>query len=140
MVVTKILRNLTRRFTNIVSSIVEAKNLNTLTVDELCGLLKSHESILNENKDQDEDKALHTKSMPFRDQNYKGERGCGRNGFYRDRGRGRGRGKSTGFTHPIENKQSKGVQCFICKKFGHMKAQCWYKDKEANVAEEAKKK
>lgn len=47
VVVLKILRSLNPRFTHVVSSIIEAKNLNTLIVDELSGSLKSHESILN---------------------------------------------------------------------------------------------
>lgn len=47
MVVIKIHRSLTPRFTNVVSSIIEAKNLSTLIVDELCDSLKSHESILD---------------------------------------------------------------------------------------------
>lgn len=46
-VVVKILRNLTLKFTLVVSSIIGEKNLNTLTVDELNGSLKSQEFILN---------------------------------------------------------------------------------------------
>lgn len=58
-VVTKILRSLTTCFTNVVWSIVEAKNLNTLIVNERCSSLKSHESILNIIGDLDEERALH---------------------------------------------------------------------------------
>lgn len=31
-------------------------------------------------------------------------------------------------------KQQNGVQCFVCRKFGHVKTQYWYKTKEQNVA------
>lgn len=36
----------------------------------------------------------------------------------------------------IQQQQRVGVQCFICKKYGHTKAQCWYN--EANYVEETK--
>lgn len=43
--------------------------------------------------------------------------------------------------HSIESsKQYKGVQCFICKKYGYVKAQFWYRNKEANVVKEGKGK
>lgn len=46
-------------------------------------------------------------------------------------------GEKHGDGQPTEDKkQRKGVQCFVCKKFRHVKAQCWFKTKEANVAEE----
>lgn len=45
-VVAKMLISLTPRFTH-VSSIIKAKNLNALTLDELSSSLKSNESILN---------------------------------------------------------------------------------------------
>lgn len=37
-------------------------------------------------------------------------------------------------------KPYKSVQCFVYKKFGHVKSQCWYKNKEANVVKEEKEK
>jgi len=46
-VVSKILRSLTPRFSLVVHSIIEAKDLNTLTVEQLSSSLKNHESILN---------------------------------------------------------------------------------------------
>ncbi|XP_039122119.1 uncharacterized protein LOC120258749 [Dioscorea cayenensis subsp. rotundata] len=138
-VVTKILRSLTPRFTNVVSSIVEAKDLNTLAIDALCGSLRSHESILNNAGDQDEDKALHVRTTPSCDHFNRGGRGRGRGGFNRGRGRGRGRGRNSDIFHHADNsRQHKNVQCFICKKFGHDKSQCWYRSKEANITEEAK--
>lgn len=85
--VIKILRGLTPQFTNVVSSIVEVKNLNKLTVDEFSGSLKSHESILNIAGEQEEEKSLHIKSSPFGESSRHGGRGRG-HGFYRGRGRG----------------------------------------------------
>ena len=46
-VVSKILRSLTPKFNHVVSSIIEARDLTTLSVDELSGSLKGHEGILN---------------------------------------------------------------------------------------------
>lgn len=36
------------------------------------------------------------------------------------------------------SKQHRGVHYFIYEKFGNMKLQCWYKNKEGNVIEEVK--
>ncbi|XP_039137127.1 uncharacterized protein LOC120274664 [Dioscorea cayenensis subsp. rotundata] len=122
-VVTKILRSLTPRFTNVVSSIVEAKNLSTLTVDELCGSLRSHESILNNAGDQDEVKTLHVRTTLPGDHLNRGGRGRGRGGFHRGKGRGHGRGRNSEISHSAESsQQNKGMQCFICKKYGHIKS------------------
>jgi hypothetical protein len=52
---------------------------------------------------------------------------------FRGRGRGgyRGRGRST---YGLGN--SKNIQCYNCKKFGHYASNCWHKDDEqTNVAE-----
>ncbi|XP_039128958.1 uncharacterized protein LOC120265117 [Dioscorea cayenensis subsp. rotundata] len=36
------------------------------------------------------------------------------------------------------DKQHKGIQCFGCKRYGHIKSQCHYKNMEANLAEDTK--
>ncbi|XP_039143968.1 uncharacterized protein LOC120281110 [Dioscorea cayenensis subsp. rotundata] len=137
-VVAKILRSLSPRISQVVHSLIAAKDLNTLTIDVLSGVLRSHELILNLDGEQDEDKALHVKSTPFGEHSHRGGRGRGRSNF---RGRGRGRGRSYDGGHSTEaSKQHKNVQCFICKKYGHVKAQCWFRNKEANVTEETKGK
>lgn len=64
-VISKILRSRTPKFSDVIYSIVEEKNLNTLTIDELSGFLKSHESLLNIEVEQEEEKALHIKSFSF---------------------------------------------------------------------------
>ncbi|XP_039139947.1 uncharacterized protein LOC120277253 [Dioscorea cayenensis subsp. rotundata] len=129
-----------------VHSIIEAKDLNTLTVEQLSGSLKNHEAILNiEGTHLEGEKALHAGrgSLHHFDGPNRGGRGRGRHPF-RGRGRGLGRSIETGRTEPVHGAESsknyKSVQCFICKKFGHVKAQCWYRNKEANIVKEEKEK
>ena len=63
-----------------------------------------------------------------------GGRGRGRGGFHgRGCGRGRGRGHFDGQERQSQERQSfseqrrnkSSVQCYNCKKFGHVKANCW---------------
>lgn len=84
-------------------SIVEDKNLNTLKVDELYSSLKSHESILNNVGEQDEERALHVQSMPIGDQHNKRDKGRGLGSFYIMRDRGRGCGRSSDVTQFIDS-------------------------------------
>ncbi|XP_039123490.1 uncharacterized protein LOC120260116 [Dioscorea cayenensis subsp. rotundata] len=59
-VVSKILRSLTPRFSQAIHSIIEAKDLNSITVEQLSGSLKNHEAILNlEGTQLEGEKALH---------------------------------------------------------------------------------
>ncbi|XP_039135312.1 uncharacterized protein LOC120272535 [Dioscorea cayenensis subsp. rotundata] len=118
-VVTKILRSLTPRFTNVVSSIVEAKDLNTLAIDALCGSLRSHESILN---NAEEEEVVDVVALTEGEEEDEGEEGT-----------------QTSFTMPTTQDKDKNVQLFhLVEKFGHVKSQCWYRSKEANITEEAK--
>ena len=138
-VVSKILRSLTPKFNHVVSSIIEARNLTTLSVDELSGSLEGHESILNLSENQVEEKAFQIRfetAAPCEDST-SGGRGRG-HGSFRARARGRGMGRSPDLrsTHGDFRQNRAGVQCYICKRFEHMKAQCWYKNKGANVVED----
>ena len=60
-------------------------------------------------------------------------RGRGRGGF---RGRGRGRAQFNGQQRQSnEQRNSKNeIQCYQCKKYGHVKADCWYRDQQVNYA------
>ncbi|XP_039123328.1 uncharacterized protein LOC120259937 [Dioscorea cayenensis subsp. rotundata] len=89
-IVGKILHNLSPKFCHVVSSIVEAKDLSILMIDELSGSLKGHEGRLDMESDQVEVKAFHIKGEAFsanHTMNAGRDRDCG--GF---RGKGRGRG------------------------------------------------
>lgn len=45
------------------SSIIKEINMTTLTIDELNGLLKSHEAILNMALEQEKETVLHVKTL-----------------------------------------------------------------------------
>ncbi|XP_039117654.1 uncharacterized protein LOC120253383 [Dioscorea cayenensis subsp. rotundata] len=85
VVVSKILRSLAPRFKHVVSSIIEAKDLKTLSVEVLSGSLKTHESMLALTPDDGEKKAFYAGSSEVN--SFKGGRGRGRSSF---RGRFRG--------------------------------------------------
>ncbi|XP_039128947.1 uncharacterized protein LOC120265102 [Dioscorea cayenensis subsp. rotundata] len=143
-VVSKILRSLTPRFSQAVHSIIEAKDLNTLIVKQLSGSLKNHEAILNiEGIHLEGEKALHA-GRGFQhhfDGPNKGGRGRGGHPL-KGRGCRCGRSIEVGRIEPSRggepSKHYNSVQCFICKKFGHVKSQCWYRNKEANVTKDEK--
>ena len=64
-------------------------------------------------------------------------RGRGRGAFHRNsRGRGRGRGFEQRHATSEQKGYKSGIQCHHCKKFGHVKANCWNKEKQVNYAEE----
>lgn len=60
----------------------------------------------------------------------------------RDCGLGRGRNIESGrveSAHQVDNtKQYIGVQYYVCNKYRHVKAQCWYRNKEEDVVKETK--
>ena len=76
-VIEKVLRSLSTKFDVVVAAIEEAKDLETLTIDELMGSLLSHEARIDKNKDS-------TLETTFQSQVYI-SRGRGRS---RTRGRG----------------------------------------------------
>ena len=57
-------------------------------------------------------------------------RGRGRGGYH---GRGRGTGKGCNRNEEqrqfrVQSSNKANIQCYHCKKFGHVKADCWYKN------------
>ena len=67
-------------------------------------------------------------------------RGRGRGEFRSGRGHGYGRGRGRNGGHRQSNEQSNtknGIQCHHYLRYGHIKANCWYKDQKINfVAKE----
>lgn len=162
LVVGKVLRSLGPKYNFIVAAIGEAKDLTKLTMDELAGSLQAHENLLLSQDDvsvekvlvsNSEDKTLIMKGESTSSEDWHFNRGRGRS-FSRGRGRnyGRSRGRFSNDVTTESNQSSnstdqsgqlnyqrpargnlRNVQCYHCKKFGHIQSNCWYKDR--NIGE-----
>ena len=135
-IVAKVLRSLTPKFNHVVAAIEESKDLSVLSVDELMGSLQAHESRINRSLEKNEEKAFQVKETANNYHSITSGRG-GRE--FRGRGRGNGRGRNNEGYRQTFNEQGNtksGIQCYHCKKYGHMKADCWYKDEKMNFAVE----
>lgn len=117
-IVEKILQTLTERFTYVVVSIEEAKDTDTMTVDELQSSLVVHEQKFRRKSSEGEDQVLKIEERT---------RARGRGGSLVSRGRGRGRGRT--------NFDKTTVECYKCHKLGHLQYDCPMWNKEANYAE-----
>ncbi|GAA0176228.1 hypothetical protein LIER_29259 [Lithospermum erythrorhizon] len=126
VIVEKILRTLSDRFTYVVVSIEESHDIEEMTVDELQGILSLHEKKFDRPRKEESDQVLQV------DDKYGGRPGRGR-GNYRGRGRGgtnRGGGRS--------NFNKSTVECYKCHKLGHFQYECpmWNREVNYTVEEE----
>ncbi|KAA8523955.1 hypothetical protein F0562_010614 [Nyssa sinensis] len=141
-VVAKVLRSLTPNFDHVVSAIEESKDLSVFSFDELMGSLQAHETRINQSLEKNKEKAFQVKDIVTKAAKSDSltSRGRGRGGFCgrgRGYGNGRGRGRFDGQWQSGEQRNNKnGVQCYHCKKYSHIKADCWYKDQQVNYAAE----
>lgn len=146
-VVEKVLRSLTPKFDHVVAAIEESKDLSVFSFDQLMGSLQAHESRINRTLGKNDEMAFQVKDLGKPSENdHSARRGQGRGvfrgsfrgGFHgRGRGSNRGRGKYDGHRQSGEQRTNKNnIQCYNCKGYGHMKADCWYKDQRANYAAE----
>ncbi|KAA8536856.1 hypothetical protein F0562_029334 [Nyssa sinensis] len=139
-VVAKVLRSLTPKFDHVVVVIEESKDLSVFSFDELMGSFQAHETRINRSPEKNEENAFQVKDIVTKvaESDSSTSRGCGRGGF-RGRGRcnGRGRGRFDRQRQSGEQRNNKnGVQCYHCKKYGHIKVDCWYKEQQVNYAAE----
>ncbi|XP_076933304.1 uncharacterized protein LOC143599174 [Bidens hawaiensis] len=129
IIVEKVLRSLSPRFDVIAPSIEVSMDLSKLTPVKFMGALQSQEtrlnSRINDKNEKVDDKALQVMMSNTRISSPRG----------RGRGAGRGRGPHRG------NGPANIPQCHVCKKYGHLKRDCWYnEDAQAQiVAEETQK-
>ncbi|KAJ0880785.1 putative RNA-directed DNA polymerase [Helianthus annuus] len=117
-IVEKILRTLTEKYTYVVVSIEESKNVEEMSIEELQSTLVVHEQKFKKVEREDE-QAL---KVDVGDSSSGRGRGRGRSNY---RGRGRGRGQQS------FNKET--VECYNCHKLGHYSYEC-PNFKEANYA------
>lgn len=123
-IVEKILRTLSEKFTYIVCSIEESKDIESLSVDALQSSLLCHEqNIVKHSKGSSSNDNVLKVTSEFND--WSGTRGRGRGGTFRGRGRGRGR---QGFNKAL-------IECFKCHKLGHYQFECPEAEKQANYVE-----
>ncbi|KAA0051551.1 DUF4219 domain-containing protein/UBN2 domain-containing protein [Cucumis melo var. makuwa] len=139
-IVEKVLRSLTPKFDHVVAAIEESKDLSTFTFIELMGSLQAHESRINRSIEINEEKAFQVKDVvpKYNDSDRVMTRGRGR-GEYHGRGRGTGKGYNQNEEQRqfgVQSSNKANIQCYHCKKFGHVKVDCWYKNHRANFAAE----
>ncbi|KAH7667285.1 RNA-directed DNA polymerase protein [Dioscorea alata] len=136
MVVRKVLRSMGAKFNHVVTAVEESKDITKLTLDVLTGPLKAHEARLISQADHVEEKVLHVRGeapTSVRESKRAPQRGRGRSSF---KGAGYGRGRARGAEHKLQIGEQRrfrsDVQCHLCKKYGHIKANCWFKEKPAD--------
>ncbi|KAJ9542210.1 LOW QUALITY PROTEIN: hypothetical protein OSB04_028716 [Centaurea solstitialis] len=152
--VRKLLNAVPDRFLQIVTSIEQYSDLDTMSLDEAIGRLKTFEERLKYKKERvvDTQEGLMFTRHEHRGQPY---RGRGRGRFNQSRGRGHSRytpgrknwepSQNSSRRETINNNTKKfthdksKVQCFKCKKYGHFASKCSEKDQEpehSNLIEE----
>lgn len=144
-VVSKVLRSLTPKYDFVVTVIEEARDIEKLTLDELSGSLQAYEPRVLRYSERPEEKTLFARGNSRDTEEWEASYGRGRGGPMRGRwrsnSRGRGRGMFVGgktfradqgsqFSDQRSIRENlRNVQCYHCKKFGHVQSNCWFKDR-----------
>lgn len=154
VIVEKILRSLTPRFDHMVITL-EERDLGTMRVDELQGILEAHEQRLNDRTAKSEktsEVALLSQSRPEGNKNkkgkgkWKGDQGKKRDGgkFQSEQPPSNQRGESSSSRGGSNGGRGRGkrdksnIQCYNCQKWGHFASECYFNDKKDSQKDEAK--
>ncbi|KAL4590292.1 hypothetical protein LXL04_003220 [Taraxacum kok-saghyz] len=135
--VKRLLDSMPKSFLQIVASIEQCFELDSMLFDEAVGRLKAYEErIKGTEKTEDVQGSLLLASGENSNVcKHCGNGGSNRDGFGRGRGRGRGSGKSRDGERFQRDKSH--VKCFKCGEFGHYSNECpKWKKQEANLIED----
>ena len=144
-VVAKLLRSLQQKFDTLILSLDHIGTIKLLTIEEVLGSLRVHESRLIERDNREEEQALLTKASKLSKKNDRSQTSKGRGRFGR-RGGGRGRGRGRQQNEEHEEVEKSKIKCYNCQKMGHFADECHFekkkkgKDEKVNIAEESEEK
>ena len=143
--VCKLLRSLQQKFDTLNLSLKHIGTIKPMTVEEVLGSLRVHESRLIERDNREEEQALLTKASKLSKKSDRSQTSKGR-GRFGQRGRGSGRGRQQKEENeevekkPFDKSKSK---CYNCQKMGHFADECHAekkkkgKDEKVNLVEES---
>ncbi|KAL4574699.1 hypothetical protein LXL04_021535 [Taraxacum kok-saghyz] len=134
--VKRLLDSMPKSFLQIVASIEQCFELDTMLFDEAVGRLKAYEERI---KGSEKVEDIHGGLYLSREEKSDGCMHCGsggshRDGFGRGRGRGRGSGRSQDGKERVRDKSH--VKCYKCGEFGHYNNECPKWENEANLITE----
>jgi hypothetical protein len=145
ILVRKLLNSVPERFLQIVASIEQYSDLDTITFEEAIGRLKTYEERIRSKKEKEDERNqllfTHHEGSSNQGYNFRANRGRGRFQGTQGRGRGQFRGRmqgtwegnnsfedrkesSYGRNHDKAPKDLSQIQCFKCNKYGHYASQC----------------
>ncbi|KAL4556642.1 hypothetical protein LXL04_034796 [Taraxacum kok-saghyz] len=133
--VKRLLDSMPKSFLQIVASIEQCFELDTMFFDEAVGRLKAYEErIKGSEKMEDIHGGLYLSEEKSDGCMHCGSGGSHRNGFGRGRGRGRWSGRSQDGKERVRDKSH--VKCYKCGEFGHYNNECPKWENEANLITE----
>ncbi|CAI9275448.1 unnamed protein product [Lactuca saligna] len=131
--VKRLLDSMPKSFLQIVASIEQCFELDTMFFDEAVGRLKAYEECI---KGSEKVEDIYGGLLLSREEKSDGCMHCGGGGSHRD-GFGRGRGRGRGFGRNQDGKErvrdKSHVKCYKCGEFGHYNNECPKWEKEANL-------
>ncbi|CAI9284326.1 unnamed protein product [Lactuca saligna] len=131
--VKRLLDSMPKSFLQIVASIEQCFELDTMFFDEAVGRLKAYEECIKGSKKVED---VHGGLLLSREENSDGCMHCGSGGSHRDgfgRGRGRGRGSGRSQDGKERVRDNSHVKCYKCGEFDHYNNECPKWEKEANL-------
>lgn len=143
MIVEKVMRTLTSHFDHVIVVVQESNNLETLKLEHLVGSLKACEiRIIERKRVQDSIQAWKKKQVGSNKGKGKGDKTQGKKSWsnpqeheFDDRA-SESSTRGGGYSYSKSNART-GVQCTICKNWGHFAKICWYrKDKGSTNGKE----